>query len=175
MTRITFKHMVLSGLMAGLAAAAVAQPAPAASANAPMVQPAEPGARKAMPHHDPAKMQAKMAERQAALKAQLQISPAQEAAWTAYTATMQPPARDGARPDREAMRNLTTPERIKLMRAHQAERQAQMDRRADATLSFYAALTPEQQKVFDTRSGPHGKPGHRGHGPRGHQTTPAKS
>jgi periplasmic protein CpxP/Spy len=38
----------------------------------------------------------------------------------------------------------------------------------EATKTFYAALTPEQQKVFDEKS--HGKGGHsggRGHGERG--------
>ncbi|KQP12003.1 Spy/CpxP family protein refolding chaperone [Pseudorhodoferax sp. Leaf267] len=170
MTRISFKHMVLSGLLASVAAAAVAQPAPAATSNAPMAQPAERGARKPMPHHDPAQMQARMAERQAALKSQLQITPAQEPAWSAFTASLQRPAHAGPRPDRDALRSMTTPQRIELMRARHSERQAAMERRADATLRLYAALTPEQQKVFDAQRGPRDG----GHGPRGHHGAPAK-
>lgn len=173
MTRISFKHMVVSGLLAGMGAAVMAQPAPVAPANAPIAQPSE--RRATMPRHDPAKMQAKLAERQAALKSTLKITADQEPAWNAFTASFQYPSRDGARPDRDALRSMTTPERIQHMRARQAERQAKMDRRADATLRLYAALTPEQQKLFDARSGPRGDHGHRGHGPRGHQPAPAKS
>lgn len=171
MTRISFKHMVLSGLLAGVAVTAMAQPAPAAPAEAPMAKPAERGAQR----HDPAKFQAKMAERQAALKSQLKITAEQEPAWNVYTASRLPVAGKGPRPDREALRSMTTPERIQQMRTHQAERQAEMDRRADATLRLYAALSPEQQKLFDTRSGPHDGGGRPGHGPHGPRHAPAKS
>ena len=48
-----------------------------------------------------------------------------------------------------------------------AERDTYMTKRMEATKAFYAALTPEQQKVFDEQA--HGKGGHgdRGHGGRG--------
>jgi len=40
-----------------------------------------------------------------------------------------------------------------------------MDKRANATKTFYAALTPEQQKVFDAAHQKRGTPAeHRGHG-----------
>jgi hypothetical protein len=39
-----------------------------------------------MGRHDPAKMQAWMAKRQAELKTRLQVTPAQEGAWTTFTA-----------------------------------------------------------------------------------------
>lgn len=177
MTRISFKHMVLSGLLAGVAATAMAQPAPVAPAEAPMAQPTKPAERAAHPHglrHDPAKFQAKMAERQAALKSQLKITAEQEPAWNVYTASRLPLAGKGPRPDREALRSMTTPERIEQMRKHQAERQAEMDRRADATLRLYAALSPEQQKLFDARTGLHDGGGRPGHGPHGPRHAPAK-
>ncbi len=177
MTRISFKHMVLSGLLAGVAATAMAQPAPVAPAEAPMVQPTKPAERAAHPHglrHDPAKFQAKMAERQAALKSQLKITAEQEPAWNVYTASRLPLAGKGPRPDREALRSMTTPERIEQMRKHRAERQAEMDRRADATLRLYAALSPEQQKLFDARTGLHDGGGRPGHGPHGPRHAPAK-
>jgi Spy/CpxP family protein refolding chaperone len=46
-------------------------------------------------------------------------------------------------------------------------RMAEMDKRADATKTFYAALSPEQKKVFDAetargRHGHHGMHHHRG-------------
>jgi periplasmic protein CpxP/Spy len=98
-----------------------------------------------------AKMQKHMAERQAKLKAELKLAPEQEAAWTAFvTRTAHEPrmaGKDGMQ--REDMSKLTTPERIDKMMAMHAERSAEMTKRMEATKSFYAALTPEQQKTFD--------------------------
>ncbi len=163
-------------LVRGLALAGLL--AAGASAMAQGAAPAAPGAAASsarghhMGSHDPAKMQAMVAKHQADLKAKLKLTPAQEGAWTAYTAAMQPPAGMGMRPSdaqRAEMEKLTTPERIDKMRAARAERMAQMnaemDKRGNATKTFYAALTAEQQKIFD---GEHGKHGARGeHGKRG--------
>lgn len=107
---------------------------------------------------DPARMQARMDKRNAELKAQLKITPAQESAWTTYTSAMAPPADLMAkRPDPAELAKLTTPERIDKMKAlraqHMSEMTAAMDKRGEATKALYAALTPEQQKAFDT-SGP---------------------
>lgn len=122
-----------------------------------------------MGQHDPAKMQAMMAKHQADLKDKLKLTPAQEGAWTAYTAAMQHPARMGTHASdaqRAEMSQLSTPERIDKMRAVRTERMAQMaaemDKRGNATKTFYAALTPEQQKVFDAAHQKRGE--HRGHG-----------
>ncbi len=159
--RTSFKSLVLAGLLATMGMAASAQTgAPAAPAD-------KPGRPHMMHRHDPAKMQEWIAKRQAALKAKLQITPAQEGAWTTFAASMQPPAR-GPRPDRAEFDKLTTPERIDRMRAMRAERNAEMDKRADATKTFYAVLTPEQQKVFDTSAMRRGPGGHPPHGPGAH-------
>lgn len=168
---------VLAGLMATVGASAMAQGAPAAPAAGPAAagKPAGPPGDR-MGRHDPAKMQAMMAKRQADMKAKLKITPAQEGAWTAYTASMQPPAH-GARPtpeQRAEFDKLTTPQRIDRMKELRAQRMsamsAAMDKRGEATKTFYAALTPDQQKVFDTEHSKrrHG-PGHHGGlgGPRG--------
>ncbi|MEO8024094.1 Spy/CpxP family protein refolding chaperone [Polaromonas sp.] len=167
--------LLLAGIMATAGLAATAQTvAPAAPAE--QVSPAKAGSAKGnrMGRHDPAKMQARIAKRQAELKAKLALTPAQDGAWSAYTAAMQPPARPTARPDRAAMKaefdKLTTPQRIDKMREMRAQRMAAMntamDKRGDATKSFYAALSPEQQKTFDSqrmsRGGMGGK-GHHGH------------
>ena len=109
---------------------------------------------------DPARMQARMEQRQTLLKAQLKLSAAQEPAWTAFTTAMKPPADMLApqRPDPVEMAKLSTPQRIDKMKALQTERHAAMtaamDKRADATKAFYAALTPEQQKTFDAATLP---------------------
>ncbi len=166
----------LNKLVQGLALAGLL--AAGASAMAQGAVPAAPGAAASSPRgqnmgkHDPAKMQAMMAKHQADLKAKLKLTPAQESAWTAYTAAMQPPAGMGMRPSdaqRAEMDKLTTPERIDKMRAMRAERMtqmnAEMDKRGSATKTFYAALTSEQQKVFDAEHQKHGARGE--HGKRG--------
>ena len=151
------KPLLLASLMAGAAFSSLAQTPPAG----PMGSPG--GEQRGMMRHgpmDPAKMQAMVAQRQAALKETLKITPAQEGAWTAFTSTMQPsPDMHKRRMEMRAeMDKLTTPERIDKMRALRTQRDAEMDQRANATKSFYAVLSAEQQKVFDaqTMRGGHG-------------------
>lgn len=128
----------------------------------------------AAPAERQAKMQQRHAERQAALKATLGITAEQEPAWNAFVARTTPGPQASHRAQREDWAKLTTPERLDKMQAHQTDRAAAMTRRMEATRSFYSALTPEQQKLFDTqaqghfqRAGMHGK--HRGdyHTPMG--------
>jgi hypothetical protein len=181
----SFKHLVLAGLLASIGLAASAQTtAPAATgpagttsatgaaATAPSAsvdKSAPPHARDAagerMGRHDPAKMQERMARRAADLKAKLKLTPAQEPAWSSFTASMQPPT-PHARMERGDMAKLTTPERLDKMRAMRAQRSAEMDKRAEAVKTFYAALTPEQQRTFDANAMMHrgGHDGHEGHG-----------
>jgi Spy/CpxP family protein refolding chaperone len=109
---------------------------------------------------DPARMaerQKKMSERHAArmaqLKTELKISTAQEPAWNAFVArTAHEPRQPRAAED---WSQLTTPQRLDKMQALKAERDAEMSKRIDATKGLYAALTPEQQKVFDAQG--HGR------------------
>lgn len=126
-------------------------------------------------------VQQRHAEHQAQLKTALKVTAAQEPAWTAYVAGTAHTPRLGHRAQGEDGSKLTTPQRLDKMQAHKAERDAQMGKRIDAIKTFYAALTPEQQKVFDTQghNGFHrtgmkaehrmgGKGGHEGHhGTRG--------
>ena len=160
--KYAYKHLVAAGLLAAFGLAAQAQTPPPATggASAPM-------AREHHGRHDPAKMQQHMERRNAELKQKLQLTSAQEPAWTAYTAAMKPPA-NMKRPDRAEFEKLTTPERIDRMQAMRAARGAEMDKRATATKTFYSALTAEQKKVFDAQ----GWRGHgegRGHGGRHHK------
>ena len=158
--KYAYKHIVAAGLLAafGLAAQAQTPPPTPGGASAPM-------AREHHGRHDPAKMQQRMERRNAELKQKLQLTPAQEGAWTAYTGAMKPGARP-QRPDRAEFEKLTTPERIDRMQAMRSARGVEMDKRAAATKTFYAGLTAEQKKVFDTQ----GWRGHRGgHGGRHHK------
>ncbi len=104
---------------------------------------------------DPAKMQAMMDKHHAAIKAQLAITPAQEAAWTAFTSAVRPNGSTMTpRPDPAEMAKLSTPARIEKMQAfraqHMSDMQTAVARHDQAVLALYAVLTPEQQKVFDT-------------------------
>jgi Spy/CpxP family protein refolding chaperone len=107
-----------------------------------------------------ARMKERAAQRQAELHDALKLSPAQEAAWQAFSARMtsdQPPAR----PDRAEMEKLPAPERMERGLAMMQEHQKRMGERLAAVKEFYAVLTPEQQKVFDERFA-QGRKHHRG-------------
>ena len=128
----------------------------------------QPQAQRGMMHRDamdPAKMQERMAKHHAALKAKLKIEASQEGAWTNFTNAMKPPVdmvkRRGEM--RAEMQKLSTPERIDKMKSLRAERDAFMDKRADAVKTFYAALNPEQKKLFDTQPMMQGHGGDGGH------------
>ncbi len=169
-----FKPLLLAGVLASASFAAFSQ-APGMGPGGPLMGPGGP-MHQGMGHPgmggmDPARMQARMEKRLAVLKAQLKLTAAQEGAWTAFTASLKPPADLKVKhPDAVEMAKLTTPERIDKMKAlhaqHVSEMNAAMDQRAEATKTFYAALTPEQQKVFDAGTLRHWVfAGHRG-GPR---------
>jgi hypothetical protein len=107
-----------------------------------------------------------MAQRMGELKQKLQITPAQENAWNTWSGAMKPTQTQ--RPDRAEIERLTTPERIDRMHALRAQRNADMDRRMDATKNFYAVLNPQQKQVFDTESLRWLRKGGHGHGHGSH-------
>jgi len=109
----------------------------------------------------PEKMEARMAQRSTELKAKLKITPDQEGAWNTFTTAIKPTdKRMEQRPDRAEMAKLSTPERLDKMRALRnqqlAEMSAHMDKRDEATKTFYATLSAEQKKVFDSAYAPTG-------------------
>jgi periplasmic protein CpxP/Spy len=125
-------------------------------------------------------MHKRHAEHQTQLKSALKVTASQEAAWNAYVAGTAPNTAMKAPIAQEDWAKLTTPQRMEKMQAFRAERDAVMTKRMEAVKTFYAALTPEQQKVFDSQShggfhragmkGEHrmgGKGGMGGHGERG--------
>jgi periplasmic protein CpxP/Spy len=117
-----------------------------------------------------ARMQQKMAERQAAFKTELKLTPEQEPAWNAFIARTQPQARPTRQGSHEDWSKLTTPQRLDKMQALKTERDAAMAKRVDAIKSFYATLNADQQKVFDAKhmSGFQRAGMHRGHGKHRH-------
>lgn len=166
--RVLWASMLASATF--VSAGAFAQ-TPAAAPATPAVQ-AQPQAGvapqgKRMQHGDPAKrmerMQAHRAKRMAELKTKLAITPAQEGAWTEFTASTQPPTMRPQHLDRAEFAKLTTPQRLERMQARQTERSAMFAKRADATKAFYATLSADQQKTFDAETARLGHGGHQWH------------
>lgn len=150
---------------------------PAAAATTSMA--AEPGARPAHAkeqgrhqHRGHESHGKRMAEKAAKLQAALQLTDAQQADWNTFREALKPMPRKPF--DRESFAKLTTPERIDQMRQMRSERNAQAERRAEATKAFYAKLTPAQQKTFDAQTLHHGMHSGEHHGKPRAPAAPAK-
>ena len=92
------------------------------------------------------------------LHSDLQLSPSQEGAWTAYQQSLQIDPRDYAR-QRDAqnrMPGLTGPQRMDLAISMAEQNLDGMRQRGDALKAFYATLSPQQQKTFDRDTLPTG-------------------
>jgi hypothetical protein len=143
----TLPSLLVTGLLGLAGFAAFAQPAPMMD-HGLMHPPHEMGRR------DPAQMEQMINRQMNALKGKLKLAPEQEAAWTTFTTAVKPSgAMMEQRPDRAELDKLSTPERLDKMRAlrtqHMAEMNALMDKRDEATKTFYAQLSTEQKLVFD--------------------------
>lgn len=138
----------------------------AAPAGAQMGPPREVRSERQMGPPSP-EMEKAMAEHRAQMARDmhivLRLRPDQEKAWEAFQAAMTPPQRPEKPPGPPPMA-ATTPERLDMMGKHMAELEAHWARMDAATRAFYAALSPEQQQVFDALErlkGPHGPGGSR--------------
>ena len=78
----------------------------------------------------------------------LRIRPDEEGAFQAFAANMAPRGRERMQ-EAQGERNMTTPQLIDQMDAHKAAHDAEERQRGQAVKRFYAALSPEQQQVFD--------------------------
>ncbi len=174
MTISSLRLALLAGLALplGLATASFAQDAP----------PAPPASDAAGMHRehmrDPAERRAHMAEH---LSTVLQLQPSQQAALAAYLDAMKPPGdmKDHMQHAGAGEEHLPAPERMDHILAHIDAMRARLATAAAATKTFYAQLTPSQQKAFDDLApmmmhhmgGHGGMMGHRhdgegdGHGP----------
>ena len=88
----------------------------------------------------------------AELKARLKLRADQEAAWTAFTNAIKPPAIPTTRPDPAGLAQLNTPDRLDQLESLHQQRAQAMSQRHQATRAFYSALDAEQQKVFDAET-----------------------
>jgi len=100
------------------------------------------------------------------LKTQLQITPAQEPAWQAFTTQVrQQAASMQALHAQMQDAAATAPERMAQHALAMQQRAAGMTAMSNALTTLYATLTPEQRAIADQRFGVMGH--HGKHGPRG--------
>jgi hypothetical protein len=81
----------------------------------------------------------------------LNLSPQQEQAWRAYQGAIAQDPQQRARTEQAQMLmpTLPTPRRLALIRAQMQSDMAVFELNSQAVLAFYAALGPEQQRIFD--------------------------
>ena len=133
--------LITAGLLVGLSGLAWSQTAPG---------PHGPGSDRMEKMHD--RMAQRHGQHLVELKSKLKLQSTQEPAWAAFEQAMQMPKDGMGHSDRAALEKMTTPERLDQMQAHRTQMDARMQKHADATKTFYATLTPEQKKVFDTET-----------------------
>ena len=97
---------------------------------------------------DPAKRAERIEQRQQKLHDALKLTGNQEAAWKTYIAAMAPKHAIG-RPDRVSFKELNATQRAEKRLEFSKARVEHQETRLAALKTFYATLTPEQQKVFD--------------------------
>ncbi|MES2264053.1 MAG: Spy/CpxP family protein refolding chaperone [Pseudomonadota bacterium] len=95
-----------------------------------------------------AKFAERIAKRQAALHDKLKLTAAQEPAWATFKAATTPQL-PAAHADRAALAQLSAPERAEKHLAMVKEHIARQETRVAALKTFYAVLSPEQQKTLD--------------------------
>ena len=110
----------------------------------------------------------KVEERLTKLHDALNLSPDQTAAWDTFAAQAKERATQikAGRPDPEEWAKLSAPDRLDQIAARMKERQADLEAMAQSLRTFYAVLTPEQQKTVNEHfrfrgPGPHGPHGRR--------------
>jgi protein CpxP len=154
------RSLIAATLLAAFGVATQAQmpPPPPPGAGMPHAQMHEQHMQQMQQH-----MQQRHQRRMDGLKRILQVTPQQEGAWNNWAAAMRPVPKAQQHHNREEFARMATPERLDRMRQMRAQRNAEQDRRADATKAFYAQLTGPQQKAFDEVSLKYlAKRGHRG-------------
>ena len=91
-----------------------------------------------------------------ALHKALNLSPAQEPAWQAYRAGASAPtkAQDRRRAASQMLPNLNAPQRMDLVEAEMRQELLDLQQQSRVLKAFYAALSSEQQAVFDAQTLP---------------------
>ncbi|MBI1175031.1 MAG: hypothetical protein GC139_07165 [Sideroxydans sp.] len=97
---------------------------------------------------DSGRMEQMRERHQAAVHDKLKLSTDQEKAWRTFVAKGKE-LRPQKRPDPLEFAGLTAPQRMEKMLERMREREGRMEEMLGALKTFYAVLTPPQQKIFD--------------------------
>lgn len=98
--------------------------------------------------HDSGRMEKMREQHETALHDKLKLNASQEKAWQAFIAEGKE-LRPKKRPDPLEFAGLTAPQRMEKMLDRMHDREARMEKMLGALKTFYAVLTPQQQKIFD--------------------------
>ena len=143
--------LVAASFLLGLCTVTLAQTAPRPDASA--------SERSEKPHGHPAH---KHGHHLSDLKAKLKLTTSQELAWATYQENMRSSRQDMTHADDKRLEKLTTPERLDQMQNHRNQMNIRIEKNADATRNFYAALDADQKIIFDAETlralrGSHGR------------------
>jgi periplasmic protein CpxP/Spy len=97
---------------------------------------------------DSGRMEQMRDKRQQALHDKLKLSAEQEKAWRTFVATGKE-LRPKNRPGPLDFAGLTAPQRMEKMLDRMRDREARMTKMLGALKTFYAVLTPQQQRILD--------------------------
>lgn len=97
---------------------------------------------------DSGRMQQMRERRQAELHDKLQLNADQEKAWQTFIAQGKELRAQGHF-DPQELAGLSAPQRMQKMLERMQQREARMQKMLDGLQTFYAVLTPGQQKIFD--------------------------
>jgi hypothetical protein len=86
----------------------------------------------------------------------LHLTPSQEGAWQLYRSASDVPdkAQSRRRSASTLFRTLDAPRRMDLVEAEMRQELADLQHQSQVLKAFYAALSPEQKRVFDERTLP---------------------
>jgi hypothetical protein len=86
----------------------------------------------------------------------LHLTPQQESAWQLYRSAADAPdkAQSRRRSASSLFRTLDAPHRMDLVEAEMRQELADLQHQSQVLKAFYAALSPEQRRVFDERTLP---------------------
>jgi len=98
---------------------------------------------------DSGRMEQMREKRQTALHDKLKLSASQGKAWQTFVATGKELRSKKKRPDPLEFAGLTAPQRMEKMLDRMHDHEARMEKMLGALKTFYAVLTPQQQKIFD--------------------------
>jgi len=105
------------------------------------------------------------------LHGKLKLDASQEKGWSDFRASIKANMKKPGEYAKTDFASMTAPQRMERMQELMKEREARMAKHLEAVKTFYATLTPEQQRIFDAETLP-GRGGRWKQGGQGRQQAP---